>query len=62
MSCRMGCIVTSAITPQSEVMKRAVAIFWLVIPNVRDLPIYALLYIASGFRSTNSGGSVPLNK
>lgn len=44
MSCRMGCIVTPAITPQSEGMARTVATFWLVIPNIRDLPIYALLY------------------
>ena len=43
VSCRMGCIVTPAITPQSEGVERTVAIFWLVIPNVRDLPIYALL-------------------
>jgi len=43
VSCRIGCIVTPAITPQSEDVERTVAIFWLLIPNVRDLPIYALL-------------------
>jgi hypothetical protein len=31
---RMGCIMTRAITPQSDDIERVVAIFWLAIPYV----------------------------